>query len=68
MSSAVDVKKRNSTLGVCRDPKELNRYVKLPELSTIGDIGSKLGKSQVFTVLDAKDGFRQVTEMKIQAS
>ena len=49
-------------------PKELNRYVKLPELSTIDDIGSKLGKSQVFTVLDAKDGFRQVTEMKIQAS
>ena len=56
MSSAVDVKKRNGTLGVCRDPMELNRYVKVPELSTIDDITSKLGKSQVFTVLDALGG------------
>ena len=60
VSSAVDVKKPSSTLGVCRDPRELNRYVKVQQLSTIDDITSKLGKSQVFTFLDAKDGFRQV--------
>lgn len=51
VSSAVDVKKRNRALGVCRDPRELNRYVKVPKLrlSTTDDITSKLDKLQVFT-------------------
>ena len=59
VSSAVDVKKGKSTPFVCRDPRELNKYVKVPKLrlSTTDDITSKLGNSQVCTVLGAKDGF-----------
>ena len=62
VSSAVYVKKCNGKLGVCRDPRELNKYMKVPKLRlpTIDDVTSKLGKVQVFTVLDAKDGFLQV--------
>ena len=62
VSSAVDVKKGNSTLGVCRDPRELNEYMKAPKLrlSTIDDVTSKLCKSQVFIIRGAKYGFLKV--------
>ena len=59
VSSAVYVKKRNGQLRVCLDPRELNKHVKIPKLClpTIDDVTSRLAKAQVFTVLDAKDGF-----------
>ena len=62
MSSAVYVKKRNGQLRVCLDPRELNKHVKIPKLClpTIDDVISKLAKAQMFTVLDAKDGFLRV--------
>ena len=62
VSSAVYVKKRNGQLRVCLDPRELNKHVKIPKLClpTIDDVTSRLAKAQVFTVLDAKDGFLQV--------
>ena len=62
MSSAVYVKKRNGQLRVCLDPRELNKHVKIPKLClpTIDDVTSKLAKAQMFTVLDAKDGFLRV--------
>ena len=62
VSSAVYVNKRNGKLSVCLDPRELNKYVKVPKLRlpTIDDVKSRLGKVQVFTVLDAKDGFLHV--------
>ena len=61
VSSAVYVKKRNGQLRVCLDPRELNKHVKIPKLClpTIDDVTSRLTKAQVFTVLDAKDGFLQ---------
>ena len=62
VSSAVYVKKRNGQLRVCLDPRELNKHVKIPKLClpTIDDVTSKLAKAQMFTVLDAKDGFLRV--------
>ena len=62
VSSAVYVKKRNGQLRVCLDPRELNKHVKIPKLClpTIHDVTSRLAKAQVFTVLDAKDGFLRV--------
>ena len=62
VSSAVYVKKRNGQLRVCLDPRELNKHVKIPKLClpTIDDVTSRLHEAQMFTVLDAKDGFLQV--------
>ena len=62
VSSAVYVKKRNGKLRVCLDPRELKKYVNVPKLClpTIDDVTSRLGKVEVFKVLDAKDGFLQV--------
>ena len=56
------MKKHSGNLRVCLDPRELNKYVKIPELRlpSIDDVTSRLGKVQVFSVLDAKDGFLQV--------
>ena len=62
VSSAVYVKKCNGKPRVCLDPRELNKYVKVPKLCppSTDDVTSRLGKVQVFKVLDTKDGFRQV--------
>ena len=62
VNSAVYVKKRNGKLRVCLDPRELKKYVNFPKLClpTIDDVTSRLGKVEVFKVLDAKDGFLQV--------
>ena len=40
----------------------MNKHVKIPKLClpTIDDVTSKLAKAQMFTVLDAKDGFLRV--------
>ena len=56
------MKKRNGQLRVCLDPRELNKHIKIPKLClpTIDDVTSRLAKAQVFTVLEAKDGFLQV--------
>ena len=47
VSSAVYVKKRNSQLRVCLDPRELNKHVKIPKLClpTIDDVTSRLAKA-----------------------
>ena len=61
ISSAVYVKKPNK-LRVCLDPKELNKFVKVPKyrLPTLEDITPQLAKARVFSVCDAKDGFLQI--------
>ena len=72
VSSAVYVKKRNGQLSVSLDSRELNKHFKIPKLClpTIDDVTSMLAKAQMFTVLDAKDGFLQVKldAMRIQAN
>lgn len=59
--SMVVVRKPNN-LRICLDPKYLNVAVKRSKypMPTIEEILPKVAKANVFTVLDAKDGFWQV--------
>ena len=61
INSMVAVKKPNK-LRICLDPKELNKAIKIPKykLPTLEDMSANLSKAQVFSVVDAKDGFLQV--------
>ena len=50
-------------LRVCLDPQELNKAVVRNHyrMPTIDEVAPKLNNAKVFTVVDAKDGFLQVT-------
>ena len=56
------VVKKPGKLRLCLDPKDLNKALKRPNypMPTIEGILPELAKAQVFSVLDAKDGFWQV--------
>ena len=47
---------------ICLDPKDLNKAVKRPksQMPTLHEVLPKLSKAQVFTTLDAKNGFYQI--------
>ena len=63
ISSMVAAKKPGTNkLRICIDSKDLNKSIKRPRYQqpTIYNILPKLSKVKVFSVLDAKDGFRQV--------
>ena len=47
----------------CLDPKDLNKGIRRPkyQLPTLEEVLPKLSKAKVFTTLDAKDGFYQIT-------
>ena len=47
----------------CLDPKDLNKGIRRPkyQLRTLEEVLPKLSKAKVFTTLDAKDGFYQIT-------
>lgn len=53
---------KNEKLGLCIDPKELNKYVKRQhyQLPTSGDIFGDLAGARYFSKLDASSGFWQV--------
>ena len=64
VSSVVIVKKRNGKIPVCLDPFwDLNRAIKGSRypLPTIEKVATSLSGAKVFTFLDAKCGFWQVT-------
>ena len=48
---------------ICLDPKDLNKAVRRPkyQMSTLEEVLPKLSKAKVFTTLDAKDGFYQIS-------
>ena len=48
---------------VCIDPRDLNKAIKRPkyQMPTLEEILPTLAQAKIFTVLDAKDGFHQVT-------
>lgn len=62
ISSMVIVPKKNGTLRICLDPKDLNRAIRREHypLPTIEDVASRLHGAKVFTVLDVKQGFWHV--------
>ena len=56
------VEKRNGSLRICLDPRDINKALKREHYScpTVDDIAAKLHGAQVFTVLDATSGYWQV--------
>lgn len=62
INSIVVVPKKNGTLRICLDPRDLNRYIQREnyQLPTIEDIAMRLDKAKVFTVLDVRSGFWHV--------
>ena len=62
ISSMVVVPKKNGTLRICLDPKNLNAAIQREHypLPTIEDIATRLYGAKVFTVFDVKSGFWHV--------
>ena len=62
VSSVLAVPKKNGTVRICLDPKDLNKAIKRSHypLPTIEDMSTQLNNAKVFSVLDAKCGFWQV--------
>ena len=61
-SPMVPVRKRNGSMRICVDFKQLNAAVKRPHciLPNLEDIAPKLSGSQYFSTLDASGGFFQI--------
>ena len=62
ISSMVVVPKKNGTLRICLDPKDLNCAIQREHypLPTIEDIATRLHGAKVFSVLDVRNGFWHV--------
>jgi transposase InsO family protein len=62
VNSLVVVLKKNGTLRLCLDPKDLNRAIQreLYPLPTIEDVATRLHGAKVFTILDARSGFNHL--------
>ena len=62
INSMVVVPKKNGTLRIYLDPRDLNQYIQREnyQLPTIEDIEMRLDKAKVFTVLDVRSGFWHV--------
>ena len=62
ISSMVVVAKPGK-IRICLDPTDLNKGIRRPkyQLPTLEEVLPKLSKAKVFTTLDAKDGFYQIT-------
>ena len=60
--SLVIVEKKNGTLRLCLDPRDLNKAVKREhyKIPTAQEISSHLATKKVFSTLDLKDGYWQV--------
>lgn len=58
----VIVEKKNGSLRLCLDPRELNRVVKREHyrIPTVQEISSELAGKKVFSTVDLKDGYWQV--------
>ena len=62
INSIVVVPKKNGSLRICLDPKDLNRYIQREnyQLPTIEDVAMRLDNAKIFTVLDVRSGFWHV--------
>ena len=59
VNSLVCVTKKNGTLRLCLDPKDLNRAIKRPHhcTPTLDDILPKLNEAKYFSIADARSGY-----------
>ena len=62
VSSVLAAPKRDGSIRVCLDPKDLNTAINRSHypLPTVDDVTSLLTKTKVFSVMDAKSGFWHV--------
>ena len=62
ISSMVVVPKKNGTLCICLDPKDLNKAILREHypLPTIEDVATRLHGTKLFTILDVSKGFWHV--------
>ena len=62
VSSVLAVPKKDGSVRICLDPKDLNTAIKRSHypLPTVEDITTRLTNAKVFSVFDAKSGFWQV--------
>ena len=62
VNSLVIVEKKNGTLRLCLDPRDLNKAVKREhyKIPTAQEISSRLAGKKIFSTLDLKDGYWQV--------
>ena len=58
----VVIEKKNGSLRLCLDPRDLNKVVKREhyKIPTVQEIPSHLGGKKVFSTLDLKDGYWQI--------
>ena len=61
-TSMVIVQKPSGHIRVCLDPKDLNAAIRREyyPIPTIEEVSTRLKNPRLFTVLDAKNGFRQI--------
>ena len=59
----VIVEKKNGALRLCLDPRDLNKVIKREHynIPTIQDVSSHLAGKKIFSTLDLKDGFWQIS-------
>ena len=59
VNSLVIVEKRDGSLRLCLDPRDLNKAIRLEHqrIPTAEDITSRLRGKKVFSIVDEKDGF-----------
>jgi hypothetical protein len=62
VNSLLVVEKKNKTLRLCLDPRDLNRYIKREHylIPTCDDVITHFHGKRIFTVIDMKDSFWQV--------
>ena len=62
VNSLVIVEKKDGSLRLCLDPKDLNIVIRREhfQISTFEDVVSRLRGKKCFTVLDQKDSYEQV--------
>ena len=63
VSSMVVVQKPNGQIRLCLDPKDLNVAIRreYSPMPTIEEVSTRLSKARFFTVLDANNGFWQIS-------
>ena len=62
VNSLVVAEKRDGSLRLCLDPKDLNKAIKREHfpMRTADDVSSRLSGKKVFTIVDEKDGYWQI--------
>jgi len=59
VSSLLLVEKKDSSLRLCLDPRDLNKAIKREhyKIPTVEDVASRLHGKRIFSIVDLKDGF-----------